>query len=160
MLFLWSILQNYLKIIYKNPIWPFKSRICQVLDIWYVVKIPVLIYLSMPWLLHLFLSDPYVKVQYDTFNVPDDCFSFNKEQIISGCAIDGASSVRVDCGFGSYRWFVYITTLLLRDASWILILVVGHPNGLSAIYIVSSVGTSLFWLVHLSAFLASETMQH
>ena len=36
----------------------------------------------------------------------------NKEQIISGCPIDGAISVLVDCGFGSYRWFVHITTLL------------------------------------------------
>ena len=27
----------------------------------------------------------------------------NEEQIISGCPIDGAISVRVDCGFGSYR---------------------------------------------------------
>ena len=48
--------------------------------------------------------------------------SDNEEQIISRCSIDGAISVRVDGGFGSYRWFVYITTLLLRDASWILIL--------------------------------------
>ena len=47
---------------------------------------------------------------------------FNEEQIISRCSIDGAISVRVDGGFGSYRWFVYKTTLLLRDASWILIL--------------------------------------
>ena len=37
----------------------------------------------------------------------------NEEQIISGCPIDGAISVRVDGAFGSYRWFVYITTLLL-----------------------------------------------
>ena len=44
-------------------------------------------------------------------------FESNEEQIISGFTIDGAISVRVDCGFGSYRWFVYITTLLLRDAS-------------------------------------------
>ena len=36
------------------------------------------------------------------------------EQIISGCPIDGAISVRVYGGFGSYRWFVYITTLLLH----------------------------------------------
>ena len=35
----------------------------------------------------------------------------NEEQIISGCPIDGAISVQVDDGFGSYRWFVYITTL-------------------------------------------------
>ena len=41
----------------------------------------------------------------------------NEEQLISGCPIDGAISVRVDSRFGSYRWFVYITTLLLRDAS-------------------------------------------
>ena len=27
----------------------------------------------------------------------------NEEQIISGCPIDGAISVRVDGGFGSYR---------------------------------------------------------
>ena len=49
-------------------------------------------------------------------------FHSNEEQIISGCPIDGAISVWLDCGFGSYRWFVYITTLLMRDASWILIL--------------------------------------
>ena len=52
----------------------------------------------------------------------------NEEQIISGCPIDGAISVRVDGVFGSYRWFVYITTLLLRDASWILILHCGTPE--------------------------------
>ena len=46
----------------------------------------------------------------------------NEGLIISGCPIDGAISVRVDSRFGSYRWFVYITTPLLRDASWILIL--------------------------------------
>ena len=50
------------------------------------------------------------------------CLQVNEEQIISGCPIDGAISVRVDSRFGSYRWFVYITTPLLRDASWILIL--------------------------------------
>ena len=54
----------------------------------------------------------------------------NEEQIIYGCPIDGAISVRVDCGFGSYRWFVYITTLLLRNASWILILHCGTPERL------------------------------
>ena len=52
----------------------------------------------------------------------------NEEQIISGCPIDGAISVRVDSRFGSYRWFVYITTPLLRDASWILILHCGPPE--------------------------------
>ena len=51
----------------------------------------------------------------------------NEEQIISGCPIDGAISVPVDDGFGSYRWFVYIT-LLLRDASWILILHCERPE--------------------------------
>ena len=54
----------------------------------------------------------------------------NEEQIIYGCPIDGAISVRVDCGFRSYRWFVYITTLLLRNASWILILHCGIPERL------------------------------
>ena len=49
-------------------------------------------------------------------------YFYNEEQIISDCPIDGAISVRVDGGFGSYRWFVYITTLLLQDASWILML--------------------------------------
>ena len=53
---------------------------------------------------------------------------YNEEQIISGCPIDGAISVRVDSRFGSYRWFVYITTPLLRDASWILILHCGPPE--------------------------------
>ena len=52
----------------------------------------------------------------------------NEEQIISGCPIDGAISVWVDGGFGSYRWFVYITMLLLRDASGILILHCGTPE--------------------------------
>ena len=52
----------------------------------------------------------------------------NEEQIISDCPIDGAISVRVDGRFGSYRWFVYITTPLLRDASWILILHCGTPE--------------------------------
>ena len=51
-----------------------------------------------------------------------------QEQIKSGCPIDGAISVRLNGGFGSYRWFVYITTLLLRDASWILILHCGPPE--------------------------------
>ena len=54
--------------------------------------------------------------------------ALNEEQIISGCPIDGAISVRVDSRFGSYRWFVYITTPLLRDASWILILHCGTPE--------------------------------
>ena len=44
--------------------------------------------------------------------------------------------VWLEGGFGSYRWFVYITTLLLREASWLLYCIVGHPA--SAIYIVSS----------------------
>ena len=55
-------------------------------------------------------------------------FSNNEEQIISGCPIDGAISVRVDSRFGSYRSFVYITTTLLRDASWILLLHCGTPE--------------------------------
>ena len=46
----------------------------------------------------------------------------NEEQMISGCPIDGAISVRVDGEFGSYRLFVYITTLLLWDSFWILVL--------------------------------------
>ena len=52
----------------------------------------------------------------------------NEEHVISGCPIDGAISVRVDGGFGRYRWFAYITTLLLLDASWILILHCGPPE--------------------------------
>ena len=55
-------------------------------------------------------------------------FWINEEQIKSSCPINGAISVRVDSRFGSYRWFVYITTLLLRDASWILILHCGTPK--------------------------------
>ena len=55
-------------------------------------------------------------------------YQYNEEPIISGCPIDGAISVRVDGGFGSYRWFVYITTILLRDAPWILILHFGPPE--------------------------------
>ena len=40
--------------------------------------------------------------------------------------------VSVEGGFGSYGWFVYITTLLLRDASWLLYCIVGHPNPASS----------------------------
>ena len=52
----------------------------------------------------------------------------NEEQIISSCPIDGTILVQVDSRFRSYRWFVYITTPLLRDASWILILLCGTPE--------------------------------
>ena len=62
-------------------------------------------------------------VKLDKHTVPTG----NEEQIISGCPIDGAIWIRVDGGFGHYRWFVYIT-LLLRDASWILILHCGPPE--------------------------------
>ena len=31
-------------------------------------------------------------------------------------------------GSESYRWFVYITTLLLQEASWLPDCIVGHPN--------------------------------
>ena len=41
-------------------------------------------------------------------------------------------AVWVEGWFGSYRWFVYITTLLLREASWVLYCIVGHPNHASA----------------------------
>ena len=41
-------------------------------------------------------------------------------------------AVRVEGGLGSYWWFVYITTLLLREASWLLYCIVGHPNPASA----------------------------
>ena len=41
-------------------------------------------------------------------------------------------SVRVEGGFGNYRWFVYITTLLLREASLLLYCIVGHRNPASA----------------------------
>ena len=54
--------------------------------------------------------------------------TYNEEQIISCCPIDGAISVWVDSRYGSYRSFVYITTPLLRDASWILILHCGTPE--------------------------------
>ena len=44
----------------------------------------------------------------DYWKISDAGWSFvlNEEQIISDCPIDGAISVRVDCGFGGYRWFV------------------------------------------------------
>ena len=35
-------------------------------------------------------------------------------------------------GFGSHRWFLYITTLLLPEASWLLYCIMGHPNPASA----------------------------
>ena len=35
-------------------------------------------------------------------------------------------------GSGSYRWFVYITTLLLQEASGLPNCIVGHPNSTSA----------------------------
>ena len=54
----------------------------------------------------------------------------NEEQIITGYQIDGAIGSLGD--FGSYRWFVYITTLLLREASWLLYCIVGHPKPASA----------------------------
>ena len=41
-------------------------------------------------------------------------------------------AVPVEGWFGSYRWFVFITTLLLREASWLLYCTVGHPNPVSA----------------------------
>ena len=43
--------------------------------------------------------------------------------------IDGAM---VQGGLGSYRWFVYITTLLLREASSLLDCIVGDPKCASA----------------------------
>ena len=46
----------------------------------------------------------------------------NEEQIIHSYLIDGAG------GSGRYRWFVYITTLLFREASGILDCIVGDPN--------------------------------
>ena len=44
-------------------------------------------------------------------------------------------AVRVEGGVGSYRWFVYITTSLWREASWLLYCIVGHPNPASALSI-------------------------
>ena len=41
-------------------------------------------------------------------------------------------AVPVEGWFGSYRWFVFITTLLLREASWLLYCTVGHQNPVSA----------------------------
>ena len=52
-------------------------------------------------------------------------------------------AVRVEGGFGSYQWFVYIATLLLRGIL-VTILHCGTPElRLRAIYIISSVGNSL-----------------
>ena len=39
-----------------------------------------------------------------------------------------ALAVQVEGGFWSYRWFVYITTLLLQEASWVVYCFVGHLN--------------------------------
>ena len=55
----------------------------------------------------------------------------NEEQIITGYPIDGAMGSSGGGGFGSYRWFVYIT-LMLRETSWLLYCFVGHPNPFSA----------------------------
>ena len=49
----------------------------------------------------------------------------NEEQIIPGYHIDGAT---VQGGSGSYRWFAYKTTLLLREASGSLDCIVGDQN--------------------------------
>ena len=54
----------------------------------------------------------------------------NEEQIITGYPIDGGW--RVEGGLGSYGWFVYITTLLLREASLLLYCIAGHLNPVSA----------------------------
>ena len=52
-------------------------------------------------------------------------------------------AVQVEGGFGNYWWFVYITTIFARGIL-VTILHCGTPElCLSAIYIVSSVGTSL-----------------
>ena len=83
--------------------------------------------------MHVFMSgkcilDKHLVAYMRSRDTPDYSLFHNEEQIISGCPIDGAISVRVDGGFGSYQWFVYITTLLLRNASWILILHCGPPE--------------------------------
>ena len=49
-------------------------------------------------------------------------------------SIDGAT---VQSGYGSYRWFVNITTLLLREESGWLKCIVGHLNCASAPSILS-----------------------
>ena len=70
-----------------------------------------------------FISQPGCEGRIFIYNT----YAVNEEQLISGCPIDGTISVRVDGGFESYRWFVYLTSWATR----------------TAIYIVSSVGTSL-----------------
>ena len=73
---------------------------------------------ARPQLLLTDASDPWMKKNLNAGIAYEKC---NEERKISGCPIDGAISVRVDSRFGSYQWFVYITTPMLRDASWILI---------------------------------------
>ena len=52
-----------------------------------------------------------------------------EEQIIHGYPI---KCTVAQGGCESYRWFVYITTPLLREASWSLDCIVEHPNYASA----------------------------
>ena len=47
--------------------------------------------------------------------------------IITGYPIDGATG-RSGGGWAQFRMFVYITTLLLREAFWLLILHCGTPE--------------------------------
>ena len=72
---------------------------------------------------------PYTRQNNVVLEAPDND---NEEQIITGYSIDAPWAVWVEDGFGSYRWFVYITTLLLREASWLLYCIVGHLNPSSA----------------------------
>ena len=60
------------------------------------------------------------------------CTLMNEEQIIGGDPIDGAMGSSSVGRVGSYQWFVYIATLLLREASWLLYCIVGHSNPASA----------------------------
>ena len=63
----------------------------------------------------------------DRKGIPLSTNKTNEEQIITSYPIDGAMG-----RFRSYRWFVYITTSLLREASWLRYWIVGHPNPASA----------------------------
>ena len=63
--------------------------------------------------------------------------------MIHGYPIDGAMK---QGGYASYRWFVYITTILLREVSSLHNLHCGTPElRPGVIYIDSSVGTSLLF---------------
>ena len=57
---------------------------------------------------------------------------FYEEQIITGYSIDGTMDTSGGGWVRKLSWFVYITTLLLRGACWLVYCIVGHLNPASA----------------------------